>query len=100
MSNFYNIIHYKLFQVKLNIILSMYVIVFQGMDLNPLIEYTCTKRKLFYPNYYLFINRIPNYYLFINGIPIHRISLTATSAFFTEFYIHVHVIEYHLLKQL
>lgn len=60
----------------------MYVIVFQGMDLNPLIEYTCTKRKLFYPNYYLFINRIPNYYLFIKGIPIHRISLTATSVFF------------------
>lgn len=71
---------------------------FQGVDLNPFIEYT--KQKLFYPNYYLFINRIPNYYRFINGIPIHRISLTATSAFFTEFYIHVHVIEYHLLKQL
>lgn len=45
---------------------------FLGVDLNPFIEYTCTKRKLFYPNYYLFINRIP----------IHRISLTATSAFF------------------
>lgn len=71
---------------------------FLGVDLNPFIEYT--KQKLFYPNYYLFINRIPNYYLFINGIPIHRISLTATSAFFTECYIHVHVIEYHLLKQL
>lgn len=53
---------------------------FLGVDLNPFIEYT--KQKLFYPNYYLFINRIPNYYLFINGIPIHRISLTATSGFF------------------
>lgn len=39
-------------------------------------------KTFFYPNYYLFINRIPNYYLFINGIPIHRISLTATSVFF------------------